>query len=72
MLFVPPLLAEDAGAKKAGGSDLVQGETDVSDFDHFLATEEMALEGDPEGQRRIWATSPMISRISSRHFHIGC
>ena len=44
-------LAEDAGAKKAGGSDLVQdilkGKTDVSDFDHFLATEEMALELKP-------------------------
>ena len=43
--------AEDAGAKKAGGSDLVQdilkGKTDVSDFDHFLATEEMALELKP-------------------------
>merc|ERR550539_1421532 len=44
-------LAEEAGAKKAGGSDLVQdilkGKTDVSDFDHFLATEEMALELKP-------------------------
>ena len=44
-------LAEDAGAKKAGGSDLVldilKGKTDVSDFDHFLATEEMALELKP-------------------------
>ena len=43
--------AEKAGAKKAGGSDLVQdilkGKTDVSDFDHFLATEEMALELKP-------------------------
>ena len=44
-------LAEDAGAKKAGGSDLVQdilkGKTDVSDFDHILSTEEMALELKP-------------------------
>ena len=44
-------LVEDAGAKKAGGSDLVldilKGKTDVSDFDHFLATEEMALELKP-------------------------
>ena len=43
--------AEAAGAKKAGGSDLVQdilkGKTDVSEFDHFLATEEMALELKP-------------------------
>ena len=44
-------LAEEAGAKKAGGSDLVQdilkGKTDVSDYDHFLSTEEMALELKP-------------------------
>merc|ERR1712079_290010 len=43
--------AEKAGAKKAGGSDLVQdilkGKTDVSDYDHFLSTEEMALELKP-------------------------
>jgi len=43
--------AEKAGAKKAGGSDLVQdilkGKTDVSDFDHFLTTEEMFLELKP-------------------------
>ena len=43
--------AEAAGAQKAGGSDLVQdilkGKTDVSEFDHFLATEEMALELKP-------------------------
>ena len=44
-------IAEKAGAKKAGGSDLVQdilkGKTDVSDFDHFLSTEEMSLELKP-------------------------
>ena len=43
--------AEAAGAKKAGGSDLIQdilkGKTDVSDFDHFLSTEEMSLELKP-------------------------
>ena len=44
-------IAEAAGAKKAGGSDLVQdilkGKADVTDYDHFLATEEMALELKP-------------------------
>jgi len=44
-------VAEAAGAKKAGGSDLVQdilkGKADVSDYDHFLSTEEMALELKP-------------------------
>jgi len=43
--------AEAAGAKKAGGSELVQdilkGKMDVSDFDHFLSTEEMSLELKP-------------------------
>jgi len=43
--------AEAAGATKAGGLDLVddivKGKTDVSDFDHFLATEEMASELKP-------------------------
>jgi len=44
-------IAEAAGAKKAGGSELVQdilkGKMDVSDFDHFLSTEEMSLELKP-------------------------
>ena len=44
-------VAEEAGAKKAGGTDLVQdilkGKADVSDYDHFLATEEMVLELKP-------------------------
>ena len=43
--------AEAAGAQKAGGSDLVQDilkrKTDVSEFDHFLTTEEMAHERKP-------------------------
>ena len=43
--------AEAAGAKKAGGPELVQdilkGKMDVSDFDHFLSTEEMSLELKP-------------------------
>jgi len=43
--------AEAAGASKAGGSelveDIVKGKMDVSDFDYFLATEEMAAEMKP-------------------------
>ena len=43
--------AEAAGALKAGGSDLIgdilKGKTDVSDYDHFLATEEMVVELKP-------------------------
>ena len=42
---------EAAVAKKAGGPDLVQDilkrKTDVSEFDHFLTTEEMAHERKP-------------------------
>eukprot|EP00092_Neocalanus_flemingeri_P029737 GFUD01032285.1.p1 GENE.GFUD01032285.1~~GFUD01032285.1.p1 ORF type:complete len:408 (+),score=116.95 GFUD01032285.1:61-1284(+) len=43
--------AEAAGATKAGGIELVEeivkGKTDVSDFDHFLCTDEMLIELKP-------------------------
>jgi len=43
--------AEAAGARKTGGSDLIQdvlkGKMDVTEYDHFLATEEIAAELKP-------------------------
>jgi len=43
--------AEQAGANKAGGKelieDIVKGKMDISDFDHFLATEDIVAELKP-------------------------
>jgi len=73
--------AEEAGAAKAGGTelidDIVKGKTDVADYDHFLATQEIAAElkpligilRDKFPSKQLGSVSPDIAKLVQTFAH---